>query len=259
MSQARIRHRYKGRVYFSPVLLDHRSLKWLWLSVFLLLTVVFLAGYISGFEKAEYRWVVRVDSLPLVLPAVAVVDQASLEAQPPAVEEPGASIDVDSVDVIAENNIIAEITAQVQVIDEVLVEEKTEIAELVEPAVVVAEKINEQITAGDFKTEVQVSAIGGPLINDFADDLSISDNASEEAASHSIQVGMYKSFDNAASKVEKLLHSDLSAYLHEYQNKNNETRYKVRFGYFNSFSSAGLALENFEKKYSGSGYVVRLD
>ena len=82
----------------SPVLLDHSNLKWIWLSVGLLAFLTFFGGYILGFEKSNNKWLAKLDPVEIALPTERASDLDAVAAQPPEVEEPGAHIDVDSVD-----------------------------------------------------------------------------------------------------------------------------------------------------------------
>jgi cell division septation protein DedD len=88
--------------------------------------------------------------------------------------------------------------------------------------------------------------------------VAIYDNANEETASYSIQVGIFGLLENAERKLEELMAVDLSAYLVEYMNKQSKMRYKVCFGYFADRKSAMNALVIFEKELAGSGYVISL-
>jgi len=89
--------------------------------------------------------------------------------------------------------------------------------------------------------------------------LTMIDDASEETARYSIQVGMYSNAENAQAKVDQLLNANLNAYLHNYKNKKDEVRYNVRFGYFSSFKIGLKALNIYEKNFAGSGYVARIE
>ena len=217
----------------SPVLLDHRNLKWIWLSLGLFVLMGFLAGYILGFEKSNNKWLARLDPTEITLPNVLVSDLTAVEPQIPEVEEPGANIDVDSV-------------------DESAVEELAIIAPEIEASPVEAAAIVDEPVIATAEDE-SLTESSEPLM----EISSIVDDASEETARYSVQVGMYKSFENAATKVEALLNSGLSAYINDYKNKNDETRYNVRFGYFQSFSNAGQALKIYQQSYSGAGYIAR--
>ena len=87
------------------------------------------------------------------------------------------------------------------------------------------------------------------------------DDATADDALYSIQVGIYGSANNAQRQVDALSAQHLSAYLDQYQNKDDQTRYNVRFGYFASRASAVAALEAWQARsqpQSSNGYVVRL-
>ncbi|MFC1589528.1 SPOR domain-containing protein [Pseudomonadota bacterium] len=290
--------RSRGQFYVAPVLLDHRSYKRLLLAIIVLGVGSFFGGYISGFEKAEDTFMAEMGSMDLILPEVDVSDLALAEAQIPAVEEPGASIDVDSVDSdsiaevvvkkiakpITEKVIVAE--KPVEIIPLPVIPVTTVQAEAVQvenfqvevpaqkeaPAVVVVASLDESVLPvalgiGGPATESNVEAETASQADETQEDHSgselleaqnIVEDATEENARYSIQVGMYSNFDNAASRVEQLLDTNLSAYINDYKNKKDETRYNVRFGYFASFSSAKLALEIYQQSYAGSGYIARI-
>ncbi|MCW8831026.1 MAG: SPOR domain-containing protein [Gammaproteobacteria bacterium] len=232
-------------------------MKWIGLSIVLLVAMTFMAGYILGFEKSNNKWLARLNPFEIALPAAVVTDQAALEVQVPEHEEPGASIDVDSAD--AEEAVVADY--QIVEVDPVKAVQPVAVPLISEavaqPAITVAEpeKVPAELGVGG---PPQTRAEEPSLSEQAIESLGIVEDASEDSASHSIQVGMYRSFDNAVNKVEQLLSMDLNAYLHEYQNMNDETRYNVRFGYFSSFSSGQQALKIYQQDYSGSGYVVRL-
>ena len=246
----------------SPVLLDHRNLKWIWLSVGLLVAMTFFGGYIMGFEKSNNKWLARLDPVEITLPNALVSDLMAVEPQTPEIEEPGASIDVDSVDESAVEKVLAIMPdiedKPVKLMLESNAEDASRQANTTEKLAAMSET--------ESAPSDRVSGIGGPAQDEQDAELSsepsieatsIVDDASEETARYSIQVGMYRSFDNAASKVELLINLNLSAYLQEYKNKNDETRYNVRFGYFNAFSNAEQALKIYQQNYSGSGYIAR--
>ena len=217
----------------SPVLLDHRNLKWVWVSLCLFVFMGFFGGYILGFEKSNKQWMTKLEPVAIDLPNVVTFELAETEAQPPEVVEPGASIDVDSVD--AEYIMVVESDDSVELADDLSIASIT-VDELSQP-------------------EIQ-----DPVASEAApEDSAIVETANVDNARYSIQVGMYSSFDNAAKKVEKLLTDDLNAYIHEYQNQKDEIRYNVRFGYFDTFSSAGTALKVFEHSYAGSGYIAHIN
>jgi len=251
----------------SPVLLDHRNLKWIWLSVGLLVALTFFGGYIMGFEKSNNKWLARLDPTEITLPDALLADLSVIEPQVPEVMEPGATIDVDSVDVSELKDADAIVYAH-EAPAVTVVSQKVSLQPVVENSVDEAVVANtdpvvavQSVPEPEEQVEdvvVQTSSVNEPEAESPVEADSIIDDASEESARYSIQVGMYKSFDNAAARVEELLNSNLSAYINDYKNKNDEIRYNVRFGFFSSFSGALKALKVYEQNYQGSGYVAKI-
>ena len=267
-----------GRFYVPPTLLDHRSYKLLLATLILFSFGSFVFGYISGYEKAEDVLLAEVDSQEMLLPQIDISQLAQVEAQPPEVEEPGASIDVDSVGADAEattalkpalddkkvvpaKNPVAPNPVAKQV--EVITTPKTDVVEVekenLDSAVMLA-------SLDPVPPEV-VLGVGGPPAEAeqgmdeprATGEQLIVDDATMETGRYSIQVGMYSSFDNAANRVEELLNNNLNAYIQDYKNSKGETRYNVRFGYFASLTSARQALAVFENNHAGSGYIARIN
>jgi cell division septation protein DedD len=243
----------------APVLLDHRSLKKIWLGMAASLFVVFLSGYVVGFKKAEVKLASHVDTIALELAVPATKFSTDMEPQPPMMAEPGETIDVDRADdkKLASMNGIINVAQASQ--SKAAVPSQTVMKKTVPVAVEEVEQKEIDVKQAVSNVTPGPLAIGGPSESDPGqEELLIQDTATEETASYSIQVGMYGQLDNAERKVEELLSTDLSAYLTDYINKKNEIRYNVRFGYFANRSSAREALATYEKELSGSGYIVRL-
>ena len=302
MSNTRIFHRSRSRYYMSPILLDHPKLKWVFLAVGLLVIMMFFGGYILGFEKSNNKWIAQLEPVEIALPNADDSALAVVEAQKPEFEEPGASIDVDSVDEdshflavadnsdaysgIVESTVIkvamakpvkpmidhamkgpAEKISTLKVVtDNASAEVSSEINDTNEQAVVSDNiaAINETRKAllaivsgidGSSQKESEIAASSDTA----SEALIMVEDASEETARYSIQVGMYSSAENAQAKVEQLLNANLNAYLRNYKNKNDEVRYNVRFGYFSSFKRGLKALNIYEKNFAGSGYVARIE
>jgi len=257
MTNLHIRRTRRSKYYMAPVLLDHNSQKKLILGMTLTLVVVFLGGYVVGFKKAEAKLASFIDTVALALPGATTESSADMEPQRPVQAEPGETIDVDSADephrVATSNPVNVALVVESQATEKPpqITVKKSEPE--TKPVVV-----EEKKTAS---TEVlRPLAIGGPSKSDPEQeaDLLIQDTATEETATHSIQVGMYGQLENAEQKMEELIATDISAYIVDYMNRKNEIRYNVRFGYFANYRSARVALVTFEKELSGSGYVVRL-
>lgn len=254
----------------SPVLLDHSNLKWIWLSVGLLSFLIFFIGYIAGFEKSNNKWMSKLDPVEISIPnsenlaVAAAAEPVSLSV------EPGENIDVDSVEEGEFDPFSIVNNADAHTIGSTVPSATLEL----EPSNSAAQESLNINTIRDTKTtllnvvsnldslvlnEQIVAPSAKEVFDELPDMTSIVEDADEKTAKFSIQVGMYSSFDNATSKAAELLNRDLNAYLDEYKNKNNETRYRVRFGYFSSFKSAGMALDVYVKSFAGSGYVASID
>ncbi|MES0327235.1 MAG: SPOR domain-containing protein [Gammaproteobacteria bacterium] len=287
----------------SPILLDHPKLKWILLAVGLLVIMMFFGGYILGFEKSNNKWIAQLEPVGMALPNADVTSLAVVEAQKPEFEEPGASIDVDSVDdeddhvvTVADNSDantgIVESTvikvAMAKPVKPMIDHAMKEPAEEISTLKVVTENASAEVSSAINDTTEQavvsdniaainetrkallaiVSGIDGSSQNESeiaassdtaSEALTMVDDASEETARYSIQVGMYSSAENAQAKVDQLLNANLNAYLHNYKNKKDEVRYNVRFGYFSSFKRGLKALNIYEKNFAGSGYVARIE
>lgn len=233
----------------SPVLLDHRNLKWIWLSVGLLGFLTFFGGYITGFEKSNNKWMAKLDPVEIALPAVEASAMDAVAAQPPEVEEPGAYIDVDSVD-DADNGLLTAASDP---------DAYTGVAETTETKAAIQASVKPPVKQASQQVKPEAAPPAETLTVQANEISSIVEDATQETARYSIQVGMYSNFGNADAKVSQLLNSNLNAYIHEFQNKKDETRYNVRFGYFGSFASAQQALTIYQQDYAESGYIARIE
>ena len=91
--------------------------------------------------------------------------------------------------------------------------------------------------------------------NELAD---IIDTAGETDAQYSIQVGLYGIKVNAERRVDKLISQQLSGHLTNFINEKGDTLYNVRFGYILDKASVIAALDIYQQKHTGDGYIVRL-
>ncbi len=249
----------------SPILLDHRILKVLWLGVATLVFMTFMGGYILGFEKSNSTRKTNLDPVELALPAASTSALAEVGAKEPEFEQPGADIDVDVADAsdqiepmyhlvelrLDENTVepLAKEPAKTAATDTGFVGPmqavSTEIATLTEPL--------PNNAAVQSVVQPQIEAQSEPSL----DIPAIVDDATEATAKYSIQEGMYSSSANAVAREEQLRKANLSAYSLESLNSNDESRYYVRFGYFASKESAQQALDVFQQQFSANGFIVR--
>ena len=245
-----------------PVLLDQRSLFKAGVTVSLVMLVVFFSGYYLGHQKATPGNSMELNkTIALALPRPAYADLAELDQQPPRVPEPGASIDVDSPDTVADG---------VDSLGEIV--EASVAAGTADPANPQLPLASLAVTPAESSPGSETAAIepapqqrrgpdadrpgggiGGPGKTPV-----ISDTARVEDASYTIQVGVFADEQNALRRKSELEAMQLSAYITQYANKRDEPRFNVRFGYFKNKSSALTALQTFEHHMSGSGYVARI-
>lgn len=300
MTDTNIRHTKRSKHYRAPVMLNHRTMMRIGLGVILSMGIVFVSGYVVGFQKAEKTLRTQTPStvpgievaIALPLPEPMMSDPRKIKPNTPLFTEPGETVDVDNPDeeqlakheekqsadlpAIRENKLEARSEARqlekLAKIEKVKVPSKL-VGKLEGQLVVMSENTQNAAHTSIPKTSAPIlmgraieEAIGGPaesdpamiMNGDKASQVAIYDNATEETASYSIQVGMFGLLENAERKVEELITVDLSAYLVEYMNKQSKLRYKVCFGYFADRKSAINALVIYKKELAGSGYVIPL-
>jgi cell division septation protein DedD len=274
------------------------------LGVILSMGIVFVSGYVVGFQKAEKTLRAQTPStvpgievaIALPLPEPMMSDPRKMKPNTPLFTDPGETVDVDNPDeeqlakheekqsadlpTIRENKLEArsEARSEARQLDKLAGLEKVKVpsklvGKLEGQLVVMSENTQNAAHTSIPKTSAPIlmgraieEAIGGPaesdpamiMNGDKASQVAIYDNATEETASYSIQVGMFGLLENAERKVEELITVDLSAYLVEYMNKQSKLRYKVCFGYFADRKSAINALVIYKKELAGSGYVIPL-
>lgn len=231
----------------APLLLDQRRLIKTGLCLCLLIAVVFLSGYYSGYSKgygvAESRTVKNVlIPVALALPEPNYADSGTFEPQPPAVIEPGADIDVDAPDAGLVKESIAAVTDVEHSNGSAETSAAVQASEPAGPIVQVASlAVTPDVIAG-------VTGVS-PLVS----------NASLAEALYSIQVGMFGNIRNAEIRLESLNLSGLDAYIDEFTNAANKARFNVRFGFYRDRASARVALRAYRVQFAGEGYLVRVD
>jgi cell division septation protein DedD len=262
----------------------------------LVLVVVFGSGFITGYQKAVVQQLALTQNRGIELP-VAGVEQADasamvLAAQPPVIEEAGASIDVDNPDMVSpiaqtplelvDVSLIADETTQTTTSNNIAtlslntdatpkshdqkVKAKSVTAENIASAKVLSNRTARPIKASSRKTVAlkNVSMTIDGTANRSSEAVKASELSSEIievsklAARYSIQVGMYGRRVNASNLVVMLDAQGLNAYISEYLNKKQQLRYNVRFGYFENKHTALKGLKHYSETMEGSGYLVRL-
>lgn len=85
----------------------------------------------------------------------------------------------------------------------------------------------------------------------------IPSDATVTAAPFTIQVGAYRTKNNAERQLSQLREKGFEAYLYEKIDKEQRAWYFVRFGRFEDFGSAEKALASFKKQEKMEGAIVR--
>lgn len=223
----------------APILIDRRHLLTAVVLFLLIVTSCLITGYVLGYQAATQSNLEMKSISELQIPDPKPSESSVSSEKVGATLEPGEDIDVDSPDFeIAD---VADVTDVVDVTDvkDVIVDVSTD------------ENNNASDEAGMQEND------GVP--NDSANEnLLIVDTADASDARYTIQVGLYGNKRNADRKVAELLDKNLSAYISDSVNRKDETLFNVRFGYFNDKQSVVTALELYQEKHTGDGYIVRL-
>ena len=256
----------------APLLLDHRSMFRAGLYIGLCGILIFFGGYYTGYQKAAQNGDIAMSrTMALALPGVALADTSEFEPQVPVSIAPGADIDVDSPDteIVANShtlNIDEDTFARVAVVANA--EEPGSKSTGQDTAVTslnnVSDAVDKIASDTNDKPALQLASLKvTPVVIESNHEVSteqnpVIDTADATTARYTIQVGMYADMGNAERRVSELELQQLSAYIDSYTNKQNKERFNVRFGYFDSMSSAREALAIYEKQFDGSGYIASM-
>ena len=268
----------------TPVLLDQKSIFKAGIYLTLVIAVVFISGYYTGFQRADSGQGVDLNkTMVLALPKPAHADVSEFEPFVPQMQMPGADIDVDSpentTDAVGDQerevkraneagSRVATAIQQTTNAIETPVNTENRAAQNekhLKPdsspvAIARVENASAIATIGTAESDPQ-NAVSGQSSADNVEPIGqavIIDNASAQDARYTIQVGVFADADNATRRKTELQDQQLTAYVNEYRNKLDQPRYNVRFGFFKDKSSALTALTHFEQNLSGSGYVTRI-
>jgi cell division septation protein DedD len=260
----------------APVLLDQQSLCKAGIVLALALAVVFCSGYYLGLHKADSGSGMEFNkTMALALPKPAHADTVEYQPYTPEQQLPGAYIDVDSPDPVATAiDGYAQPGTQATVTDgdvESVINQTTNHIEASGVDLPAAGQGDTHLQLASLKVSSdvlkQANSEGRVAVETdhvhsaaavAATEMQIPDTASAGDARYTIQVGVFADAENALRRKSELESQQLNAYISEYKNKRDELRFNVRFGYFNSKSSAVTALTRFEQDMSGSGYVTRI-
>jgi cell division protein FtsN len=272
----------------APLLLDHHSLFRAGLYLGLCGVLIFFGGYYTGYQKAAQNGDIAMSrTMALALPGAALADASEFEPQVPAATEPGADIDVDSPDnhvaemmhshdidtddtkpgVVSEHSKPSSVANKIEA---VAMQQETAVTnnQVIEPSAHSAmDTPNSSSTVTEVETDTSALQLASltvtPEVLESTDESmtlqnQVIDTADAGSARYTIQVGMYADMGNAERRVAELEQQQLSAYIDAYTNKQDKERFNVRFGYFNSMSSARKALAMYESQLSGSGYIASM-
>ena len=268
----------------TPVLLDQKSIFKAGIYLALVIAVVFISGYYTGYQRADSGQGVDLNkTMVLALPKPAHADVSEFEPFIPQAQIPGADIDVDSpenaADAVgdqerevmqaneADSRVATAIQQTTNAIETPVITENRGVQneKHLKPAtspVATASTENASALAAIGTAESHPhNAISGQSSADNVEPAGqavIIDSASAHDARYTIQVGVFADADNAMRREAELQDQQLTAYVNEYRNKLDQPRYNVRFGFFKDKSSALAALAYFEQNLSGSGYVTRI-
>ena len=261
----------------APLLIDGRDLIKYGIITVLTTVFTFAGGVFYGYKSASSFYLAGSDSEPLLLPVKAAVADQIREPKVPETIVAGAEIDVDqpdsvsSMDGFAGNNDDATkgVTAK-----PVIIKQSTMNAERDIVTVVVDTKSNE-VSNKDAETikvdvspdqnrpqQIPINQRHSDVSTELPDRLKAIDIYSltpDELndIKYSVQVGMYGRLANAKNMMQKLQAIDFDAYVSDFTNKKNETRYHVRFGYFRDKRAAKSALRQYRQSQKADGYLVK--
>ena len=257
----------------APLLIDSRDvLKLVFISA-LAVVLVFASGFFIGHQRAAVFYQAGSEVQSLTLPVRVANAGIAIDSQLPDKVVAGEEIDVDQPETIIseiilkgnhqtsakplEKKKVPELyksndkkTAEIKVEQKMVEHKKESLAdENKNPGLV-----NSQIETVISSNDKMVKQHGGS-----SDALIVTTFTSDELSriKYSIQVGMYGSLVNAENMMKMLQTQKYDAYITDYTNKKNETRYNVRYGYFANKNSAIVSLEKFKSDKKGDGYLVR--
>ena len=255
----------------APLLIDGRDLLKFVLVSGVTVIAVFASGIFVGHQRAATFYQVGVDVHPLPLPERILLADNALGTQQPPVIEAGEFIDVDHPGSVAKA-----VTKDTEIPVMMSASQMTTAIQEDDKAVPVKKIIKQRnsdvvtdvATSGTLKQQSDVKNQKNPVNakQDVTSAQTDMDNASTvstltmdhpDEIKYSIQVGMYGRLINAENMMKMLQVEQYEAYITDYTNKKNETRYNVRFGYFPDRKSARASLEKFKNDINGDGYLVR--
>jgi len=221
----------------APLLLDSRDLLKLGLTSIFTLVLTFATGYFFGHQKAAVFYQAGTEVQTLPLPEKNILLEELVDSKVPEVIVAGEYIDVDHA-------------------EEVVNKDNASSALSVEHAKDALIDVLKNTTSESSYNEIRTVNLVVVQTTAVVDVNKLTEKQLSEIK-YSVQVGMYGRLVNAENMVTILQAKKFDAYITDYTNKNDETRYNVRFGYFTSKTSASNKLKAFKEKQNGDGYLVK--
>jgi cell division septation protein DedD len=254
----------------APLLIDGRDLLKLVLFSAVVVIAVFSSGIFVGHQRAATFYQAGIDVHPLLLPERNVVADHAIESQKPVAIEAGEFIDVDNPESAVKSVTkdtgmpvmmsASQMYAAIQEDDEdvparvIKKHERSVVSEVV-TSIPLKQKSDEKDQKNPVNAEQDVASVQ-PDAHNASMVTSVRVNDLDEIK-YSIQVGVYGRLANAENMMKMLQVEQYEAYITDYTNKKNETRYNVRFGYFQDKKSALTSLEKFKSDNNDDGYLVK--
>lgn len=221
----------------APLLIDSRDMFKLVFASVLITVVVFASGFFIGLHRADAFYQAGVVVQSLVLPEPVEAGDIS-DSQVPARIDAGENIDVDEPDHVVQS----------------IAKNPDAASDNIE-ALTSLEDDN-SISYGSVTYEQNI-VVEQPEVSPEASLETSSTPVELSKIKYTIQAGVYGSLRNATNMMKMLQAKKYEAYISDYINGKNETRYNVRFGYFSDRKSAVSSLEKFKSNKNSDGYLVR--
>lgn len=231
----------------TPILLERTDFLKIGTTVVLLLTTVFVAGFIFGYSRAEQQQITMA-SIDLDVPPASESSEA-VDRNPivPENVEQGHDRDVDVADDEPDEPHHTHFHASMETVTNTV---EMDASITAEPDTGNPESVNKPEDLG----------VGGPHAQIQADPVELMmDTADESSARFTLQVGMFSRAANAERKLDMLRSMNLSAYTSEFTDSKDRTRFNVRLGYFDRKREALAALQSYREVFSSDGYLVSIN
>ncbi|PCI08393.1 MAG: hypothetical protein COB77_02390 [Gammaproteobacteria bacterium] len=252
----------------APILIDTRGLIKLGIFSLFITVAVFVAGFISGIQQASVFYDTASEPETLALPSKHSLNERELEQQPPTKIVAGEAIDVDYPGLQIQQTKKSLIVLPPSTADTVKSKTKVSKSDDIKPSVNltnkssdIAGKDQDNILVVKQDASVDVAVTENSTIDNSAyqkptilDDVLLPGKLNK--AKYSVQVAMYRRFENAEKMVDLLQEQHFNAYVSDVTNRKNERRFNVRFGYFTDKKSALVGLRKYESSKNGEGYLV---